>query len=1178
MTLSISFFRLISKSHFFSASAERNNSVFPPCLCALVGFLCFVMLAPGFLLAQTEVEGEVSGEWTRDGSPFIIIGEAFVSADDTLQIGPGVEVRHRSEESFRVDGTLFAIGAEGDSVSFIRENGNWDCMENSNPARGEINLRYVRSVGFRNLIQGGFTIARVLDSRCNSLTFLEVEDFIGINNEFSRGGISVQWVTFNFMDNFEFNGNVLMGHDVRFRGVQNASIFGNSSTQSLDHKMEITDSDNVEITDNDWIGIDVSGGLNWTRDITIHDNNGGFITLSSVERGEVTDNSNASFIYINHCRELNLANNEILGSLELRSCSNEPNIRINNNLIGRNIKCQGSEDVVISRNYIEGWSERPIRTLFGIIDIDCSEVIFIHNTIRSWRAHDRSKVIRVRAASTAAIRNNIISGNGPLSTGLTVENSNCTSSYNCYTNVGTRVEGVRLGRGDIAEIALFIGGHPFDPHLRWDSPCIDAGDPDAGEDTDGSRLDIGAYPFDQNEELSPVITSYWLTHASRNWPFEYVASAVDDGDRLEISFEELPEWLDIIERDDVEGEVTVSGIVPGDQEDFTFIVSATDDGGREDTLTVLVVISEGTIINGEISGELLSRDSPFFVTDTIVVPENESLTIGPGVEMIFFHVPIDTAYFIGNDVTFGMTVEGNIEVRGEPDNPVLIRGDLEPDNHNFDENWDGITILPGDGSVVFEHTILRNAIRALQINNRENVALLNSTFELCKRSLVSIDSCMNVIVQACTLRYSESGLGIQNATNARFMDNVCYRCTNRGVGVYGEDGEVAYNQIFENGLGRLGTGLSVALGDSSTCHHNTITSNYYGLETNCNFQTLFFKNVISKNIRAGIKFGGTPQEVHPQIFENIISDNTVFGIFNHDNFNGQVYNNLFDNGDREFFDPEILPEGIGILEGVNTNGDSCDVFGNIYLPPQFIGFGPRPYAVRSGSPAINAGLIDGVLDPDSTMADIGAFPFDHDDFSPLIREPREEEVIELEWGIGWPYSLHINMDLDRLQSHVYRWTKSESTREVFIEAPFIDINFMIEDSCFYWVPGYDTVRFEVTDGNDVVSRQWNIHIITGFESVEDDPILLPLDYAFYSPFPNPFNSTTMINFDIPQPGNVEITAYSILGRRLDVILDGNYNAGRHGFAWDGISLPTGKYFLVFNADNYNEVKDVILIR
>jgi hypothetical protein len=59
----------------------------------------------------------------------------------------------------------------------------------------------------------------------------------------------------------------------------------------------------------------------------------------------------------------------------------------------------------------------------------------------------------------------------------------------------SNIEDGHEGEGNINEDPLFVDTDSGDYHLQWGSPCIDTGDPDTNPDPDGSRADMGAYPF-----------------------------------------------------------------------------------------------------------------------------------------------------------------------------------------------------------------------------------------------------------------------------------------------------------------------------------------------------------------------------------------------------------------------------------------------------------------------------------------------------------------------------------------------------------------------------------------------------------------------------------------------------------------------------------------------------------
>ncbi len=71
-----------------------------------------------------------------------------------------------------------------------------------------------------------------------------------------------------------------------------------------------------------------------------------------------------------------------------------------------------------------------------------------------------------------------------------------------YCNLGE----VWPGTGNLTADPQFLNGGPNDYHLLPGSPCIDAGDPAGPSDPDGTRADMGAFPFELSA-LAPVIVS-----------------------------------------------------------------------------------------------------------------------------------------------------------------------------------------------------------------------------------------------------------------------------------------------------------------------------------------------------------------------------------------------------------------------------------------------------------------------------------------------------------------------------------------------------------------------------------------------------------------------------------------------------------------------------------------------
>ncbi len=98
-----------------------------------------------------------------------------------------------------------------------------------------------------------------------------------------------------------------------------------------------------------------------------------------------------------------------------------------------------------------------------------------------------------------------------------------------------------------------------------------------------------------------------------------------------------------------------------------------------------------------------------------------------------------------------------------------------------------------------------------------------------------------------------------------------------------------------------------------------------------------------------------------------------------------------------------------------------------------------------------------------------------------------------------------------------------------------------------------------------------------------DDLGLPKEYALGQNYPNPFNPVTRFNVAVPQTGEVEISVFDILGRKVSTIISGELEAGYKTIEWDGRdfngnSSPTGMYFVRMTAGDFSEVQKIMLLK
>jgi len=94
---------------------------------------------------------------------------------------------------------------------------------------------------------------------------------------------------------------------------------------------------------------------------------------------------------------------------------------------------------------------------------------------------------------------------------------------------------------------------------------------------------------------------------------------------------------------------------------------------------------------------------------------------------------------------------------------------------------------------------------------------------------------------------------------------------------------------------------------------------------------------------------------------------------------------------------------------------------------------------------------------------------------------------------------------------------------------------------------------------------------------------LPQSYALRQNFPNPFNPTTRIAFDLTEPSTVTLDIYNVLGQKVRSLLHESMDAGSHEVEWNstdeaGHPVASGVYFYRLSTGAFTDTKKMILMK
>ncbi len=198
-----------------------------------------------------------------------------------------------------------------------------------------------------------------------------------------------------------------------------------------------------------------------------------------------------------------------------------------------------------------------------------------------------------------------------------------------------------------------------------------------------------------------------------------------------------------------------------------------------------------------------------------------------------------------------------------------------------------------------------------------------------------------------------------------------------------------------------------------------------------------------------------------------------------------------------------------------------------------------------------------------------------------------------------PFNLLLPPDGDNLEllRVAFNWTESldpdpDNTPryDVWLDVnPDLSSAFQIADSVdttnYYYInldwasEYYWTVR--ATDNN--TEGTWasdTFHFSTPLNDVDDlFNSMVPTKYSIESAHPNPFNQTLSVVIGLPQPSELKVRIYNILGEEVNMLTDQAHSQGYHTFVFEAAGLSTGIYFIQANVSGkWSDVRKVVLMK
>ena len=152
----------------------------------------------------------------------------------------------------------------------------------------------------------------------------------------------------------------------------------------------------------------------------------------------------------------------------------------------------------------------------------------------------------------------------------------------------------------------------------------------------------------------------------------------------------------------------------------------------------------------------------------------------------------------------------------------------------------------------------------------------------------------------------------------------------------------------------------------------------------------------------------------------------------------------------------------------------------------------------------------------------------------------------------------------------------------------------------YKVPYHHIEHYMHEAGVELISGTWTIIATDGEIDVyaENGPFTLTIDgsklniadsdiipetFALHGNYPNPFNPTTTISYDLPKWSQVTLGIYDLLGKQIKTLVNQSQDAGNKIAVWDGTDnlgrqVSAGVYLYQIKAGEFTQTRKMLLLK
>ena len=515
--------------------------------------------------ATANVSGYVSGEWFGN-TTYMVNGDLTIADGDTLIIYPGTQIKFMGNYTFDIYGSLFAQGVEGDTITFtsglpVPIAGDWKGIQFFSSSHASV-LQYC-DIAFGSGTGWEDALVRFYNTSSAPIQILNSKIHTSANH-----GIYCQ------SSSPTISGNTI--HDNNDNGI--SCYYSSSPT--------------------------ISGNM-------IHDNNNGIYCYESSSSPSIRNNlittlrsnSNAG-IYTGEASQPTIENNIIMGYQSGIYAENLQNAIAFNNMWNNSQNYDGSGLPAEIGNYITTNANGDTCDTYNNISMDPLFVDPARYGNYSWELvgdmltvylavqedmYDETPTVYVGSSAGDCDESITMNWTGEYWTAV-FDLSSCSPLEDMYIYFDYNIW---MGEGEL-NFVTNPNGPVFDPgnrvgadyNLLVNSPCIDAGNPDAAYyDLDGTVADMGAFPYNHGTITAPDV-DFTVSASSGQSPFAVQFTYSNSGGAINSYLWSFGDGTSSTTANPVHTFISTS------LDTFTVTVSASGPGGSDtQTYTDLIVVS-----------------------------------------------------------------------------------------------------------------------------------------------------------------------------------------------------------------------------------------------------------------------------------------------------------------------------------------------------------------------------------------------------------------------------------------------------------------------------------------------------------------------------------------------------------------------------------------------------------